>query len=217
MLRLVSPLRLLYLFRLRRCLRCLDDEKRLFLLFVSLLIFSVISSPASLRYTEVGFLMGGSRAGNDNYETECKLSARISSGQDQQRPPKWFRVTRFGSIVYLIKKWPIQPQTTCLFLFVAWLPAKASLNRPCVSYCGSRHLSIGSVSPCRVFFRFGWFRFCFCFCFSLSPDPLLLLLEEPVWISLGFYVLIKKTQVQVSVRNMWSEIWLLRQSFALSF
>lgn len=168
-LRLVPRLCHLYLFRLRHCLRRLDDEKRLFLLFVSLPIFSLIFSPASLRYTEVGFLMGGSRAGNNNYKTKFRLSAHISSGQDQQRPPKWFRVTWFGSIVYLIKTWPIQPHITRLFLFVAWLPAKASLNRPCVSYCGGRHLSIDSVSSCRVFFRFGCFPSFFFF--PLSPPP----------------------------------------------
>lgn len=53
-----SPLCHLYLFRLRHRLRCLDDEKRLFLLFVSIPIFSPTSSSAYPRYTEVGFLMG---------------------------------------------------------------------------------------------------------------------------------------------------------------
>lgn len=135
------PLCCLYLLRLRHYLWLLENEKRLFLLFVSLHIFSLIFPSASPRHTEVGFLMHGSCAGNDNYKTKWRLSACISSGQDQQRPPKWFKVTVFGSIVYLIKKWPIQPHTTCLVLFVAWLLAKASLNRPCVSYCGGRHLS----------------------------------------------------------------------------
>lgn len=149
--------------------RCLAGEKRSSLQFVSLPIFPLIFSPASWD-TQKGFLVGGSRAGNDNYKTKCRLSAHISSGQDQQRTPKWFRVTWFGSIVYLIKKWPIQPHTclfifffSFIFLFVAWLPAKASLNRPCVSYCGSRHLSIDSVSSCSVFFSF---LFSFSFFFS---------------------------------------------------
>lgn len=116
-----------------------------------------------------GISDGSSRAGNDNYKSKCRLSAPISSGQDQQRPPKWFKVTWVGSIVYLIKKWPIQPRSTCLVLFVAWLPAKASLNRPCVSYCGSRHLSIDFVSSCRLFFRFGWFWFLLFLFYSFFP------------------------------------------------
>lgn len=112
---------------------------------------ALLCSPAPLRHTEMGFLMGGRCAGNDNHNAKYRLSAHVSSGQDQQRPPKWFRVTWCGSIVYLIKKWPILPHTTCLVLFVAWLPAKAFLNRPCVSYCGGRHLSMDSVSSCRAF------------------------------------------------------------------
>lgn len=150
----VSPFRGLHLFRLGQSWRCLDDEKRMFPLFVSLPVFSVLCSPAPLRRTELGFLMAGRCAGTGNHDAKCRLSAHINSGRDQQRPPKWFRVTWWGSIVYLIKKWPVQPHTTCLVLFVAWLPAKAFLNRPCVSYCGGRHLSIDSVCPCRVFFRF---------------------------------------------------------------
>lgn len=169
-----------------------------------------LSSPAPLRHTDLGFLMGGGCAGNDNHNAKGRLSAHIS--QDHQRPPKWFRVTWCGSIVYLIKKWPIQPHTIYLVLFVAWLPAKAFLNRPCVSHCGDRHLSIDSVSSWG-FFRFGWFWFSyFSFLVLIFPfsNHLSLLLGVNFVEILPWLI---KTPVQASIRNIKLEIWLLVRAF----
>lgn len=109
------PLCGLHLFRLGQSRRFLDIEKRLFPLFVSLPTFSLLCSPAPLGRTELGFLMGGGCAGDDNHNAKCRLSAPVSSGQDQQGPPKWFRVTWCGSIVYLIKSGQFNPTPHVLF------------------------------------------------------------------------------------------------------
>lgn len=124
-------------------------------------------------------------------------------------------VTWCRSIVYLIKMWPIQLHTTCLVLFVAWLPAKAFLNRPCVSYCGGRHLSIDSVLSCRVS-RFGRFWFCY---YSFLTLIFPFSHHLPLLLGVNFVGILSwliKTPVQVSVRNKQLEIWLLSQSFSSS-
>lgn len=148
-----TPLWHLYPLRLRHCLGCLDDEK----IFVPLPVFSLIFSPASPRYSEGGLLTSSCCAGSENYKVTCTYEFWSGS-------TRWFRVSWFESIDYSIKKWPIQPHTTCLICVLA--PCKGIFEQPYVLYSGSRHLSTGSVSSWEVFLRFGWFCFYY-FCFIL--------------------------------------------------